>query len=856
METFNFPTISKPPLNSRASSMAMEARHLTALLKLPRNIRTRKLKLKLKLNLPYPKKPAPPIPLLRTVSRLPVVKSSAHSHHHDHSHADHDHGADDHRDHDRNHHHHTVHEENQHQHQHQHHHHNHGHCHCHDGGGAPLTKPQESFLRFAERIKWADLANFLREHLELCCCAAALFLAAAACPYLLPKPAVKPLQTAFSLVAFPLVGVSASFDAAMDIVGGKINIHVLMALAAFASVFMGNPLEGGLLLAMFNLAHIAEEYFTSRSKIDVKELKENHPEFAYVLDVQNGNFQSFSDLMYHKVPVNDLEVGSYILVKAGESVPVDCEVLQGRSTITIEHLTGEVKPVEKDVGDSIPGGARNLDGMMIVKAKKTWKESMLSRIVQLTEEAQQSKPKLQRWLDKFGEQYSKAVIVLSAAIALMGPVLFKWPFLSTSVCRGSLYRALGLMVAASPCALAVAPLVYATAISACARKGILLKGGHVLDALASCQNIAFDKTGTLTTGEFMCKAIEPIHGHFSNNEKETTSCCVRSCEKEALAVAAAMEKGTTHPIGRAVVDHSIGKDLPPVSVESFENLPGRGLLATISSIEPAFGGGKPLKASIGSVEYITSLFTSDAESKKIKEAFSTSSYGDYFVRAALSVNNEKVTLFHFEDEPRADSLDVITSLQNEGNLRVMMLTGDHELSAQRVANAVGIKEVHCSLKPEDKLFHVTRISRDTGGGLIMVGDGINDAPALAAATVGIVLADRASATAIAVADILLLQDNISGVPFSVAKSRQTTSLVKQNVALALGSIFLASLTSVLGVLPLWLTVLLHEGGTLLVCLNSIRALNSPTWSWRSDLVELIHRLKSFVTGGNYQAVPL
>ncbi|KAG6382716.1 hypothetical protein SASPL_157576 [Salvia splendens] len=311
---------------------------------------------------------------------------------------------------------------------------------------------------------------------------------------------------------------------------------------------------------------------------------------------------------------------------------------------------------------------------------------------------------------------------------------------------------------------------------------------------------------------------------------------------------------------RAVVDHSVGKDLPPVSVERFENLPGRGLFATISSAEPGFEGGKPLKASIGSVEYITSLFTSNDESRKVKEAVNTSSYGGDFVRAALSVNNKI--------NPRADSLDVINTLQNEGNLRVMMLTGDHELSARRVADAVGIKEFHCSLKPEDKLYHVTKfleirvftISTLTriqygyltvvymleGGGLIMVGDGINDAPALAAATVGIVLAERASATAIAVADVLLLQDNISGVPFIVAKSRQTTSLVKQNVALALSSIFLASLTSVLGFIPLWLTVLLHEGGTLLVCLNSIRALNAPTWSWKHDLLQLIHKFKSLL----------
>lgn len=627
----------------------------------------------------------------------------------------------------------------------------------------------------------------------------------------------------------------------MDITGGKINIHVLMALAAFASVFMGNILEGGLLLAMFNLAHIAEEYFTSRSTGDVKELKENHPESALMLHVDNQTLPSFADLTYSEVPVSDLEVGSFILVKAGESVPVDCEVSRGRTTITIEHLTGEVKPLERKEGDSIPGGARNLDGMLIVKAKKTWKESMLSRIVQLTEEAQLSKPKLQRWLDKFGEQYSKAVVLLSLAVAFLGPFLFKWPFISTAACRGSVYRALGLMVAASPCALAVAPLAYATAISACAKRGILLKGGQVLDALASCHSIAFDKTGTLTNGEFMCKAIEPIHGHG----EKIASCCVPSCEKEALAVAAAMERGTTHPIGRAVVDHSTGKDLPSVSVESFENLPGRGIFATISSFEPGLGGGKPWKAFLGSVEYITSLFHSEDESRRVKEAVSTSSFGGDFVHAALSVNNQKVTLFHFEDKPRPGVLDVVQTLQNQAKLRVLMLTGDHEASARRVANAVGIKEVNCSLKPEDKLFHVTSISRDTGG-LIMVGDGINDAPALAAATVGIVLAERASAAAVAVADVLLLQDNISGVPFCVAKSRQTTSLIKQNVALALSSILLASLTSVLGVLPLWLTVLLHEGGTLLVCLNSVRALNPPTWSWREDVSQMIDKLHSLI----------
>ncbi|KAK4771857.1 hypothetical protein SAY86_013632 [Trapa natans] len=771
----------------------------------------------------------PPSPLPRIRRSLPLLypsrklpfQCSAHlnDHHHHHGHHQHHHQND------------------------QHHGHSHHHHHHHGHSNGELTEPQKALLHFARATRWADMANFLRENLSLCCCSAALFLVAAACPHLIPKPAVKTVQNSLMLIAFPIVGVSASLDALTDITAGKVNIHVLMALAAFASAFMGNPLEGGLLLVMFNLAHIAEEYFTSRSMIDVRELKENYPEFALLLDVDDNALPNFTDLAYRRVPVHDVEVGSYVLVGAGESVPVDCEVLQGSATVTIEHLTGEVKPLEAKVGDRIPGGARNLDGRIIVKATKTWKESTLSKIVQLTEEAQLNKPKLQRWLDEFGERYSKVVVVLSIAVAVIGPLLFKWPFISTSACRGSVYRALGLMVAASPCALAVAPLAYATAVSSCARKGILLKGGHVLDALASCHTIAFDKTGTLTTGGLMFKAVEPIYGHGKGEGESDNACCDPSCEKEALAVAAAMEKGTTHPIGRAVVDHCVGKDLPSVSVESFEYFPGRGLIATLNNVESGTRTGKALKASLGSVEFVTSFCKSEDELKKIKEAVSTSPYGRDLVHAALSVN-KKITLIHLEDRPRSGVADVISKLIDQAKLRVIMLTGDHESSAWRVANAVGIKEVFCGLKPEDKLNHVKNISRDTGGGLIMVGEGINDAPALAAATVGIVLAQRASATAVAVADVLLLRDNISGVPFCISKSRHITSLVKQNVALALSSILLASLPSVLGVLPLWLTVLLHEGGTLLVCLNSIRALNDPSWSLMQDFLHMLDDLKA------------
>ncbi|XP_048530422.1 probable cadmium/zinc-transporting ATPase HMA1, chloroplastic [Triticum urartu] len=733
-------------------------------------------------------------------------------------------------------------------HGHGHHGHGHGHCHCHHGSNLHGGGGGATVMRLARAIGWADVADALRGHLQACCISLGLLLIAAACPHVAPLNSVGRLQAALIAVAFPLVGVSAALDALVDIADGRIDIHVLMALAAFASVFMGNSLEGGLLLAMFSLAHTAEEYFTRKSMVDVRELKENHPEFALLLETSGDESTRFSNLSHTKVPVQDLTVGSHILVRAGEAVPVDGEVYQGSSTVTIEHLTGETKPLERTVGDAIPGGARNLEGMMIVQVTKSWEDSTLNRIVQLTEEGMINKPKLQRWLDEFGEHYSRAVVVLSLMVALLGPLLFKWPFFGNSVCRGSIYRGLGLMVAASPCALAAAPLAYATAISSLTRKGILLKGGHVLDALSACQSIAFDKTGTLTTGKLMCKAIEPIHGHLNvRNGLNVSSCCTPSCESEALAVAAAMEKGTTHPIGRAVLHHSVGKDkdLPKVVLQSFESLPGRGVFATLSITKASNNENKLSTAAIGSVEYISSLYRSNGECEQVQEAIKSSAYGPEFVQAALLMD-KKMTLFHFEDEPRPGAREVISTLREKAKLRIMMLTGDHESSALRVAKAVCIDEVHCCLKPEDKLSKVKAVSRG-GGSLIMVGDGINDAPALAAATVGVVLAQRASATAVAAADVLLLQDNICGVPFCIAKARQTTSLVKQSVGLALTCILLAALSSVLGFLPLWLTVLVHEGGTLLVCLNSIQALNAPTWSLADEIRQLVDGLRKYIS---------
>eukprot|EP00850_Spirogloea_muscicola_P014894 SM000110S18901 [mRNA] locus=s110:246472:250725:+ [translate_table: standard] len=716
-------------------------------------------------------------------------------------------------------------------------------------------------MAVARALRWAALADILRESMRASMVSFALLLVASAAPYGFGSVLADRIQGVLMALAFPLTAVPAVLDALVDLAGGQVNIHVLMALAAVASVCMGNAIEGGLLLAMFSISHSAEDIITERALGDVSDLKDNNPETALLLESYSPTL-SPERMSYKEVPVQKVATGSFVLVKVGETVPVDGEVCRGRSMVVVEHLTGESRPQQKQVGDPIPGGARNVDGLLVIKAVKTWEDSTVARIMKLTQEARVNRPRLQRWLDTFSNQYSQAVVIVSVAVAVLGPLLFKWPFRNVGGVRGSLYRALGLMVAASPCALAVAPLAYATAVSACARQGILLKGGQALDALAMCNSVAFDKTGTLTSGQLTCTLIEPLMGHTPHMDMkgQTTGahdargcCSSEGCEMEALAIANAMEQAATHPIARAVKDYSQGRNLPDVDVADIRLVPGQGLVAAVTLSEQA-ARKHAVEARLGSLDYIASDSPSRAEFERPWQAASVSPRSSVLVHAALAVG-EKVTLFHFEDELREGTKEVIQELR-EAKMSVLMLTGDHSTAAKRVGDAIGIEEVYSNLKPDDKLRHVQEWSKEAAkrrkGGLMMVGDGINDAPALAAASVGVVLARHASATAIAAADVLLLRDDLDGVAFVLAKARQTTALVKQSVGLALACIFVASFPAVLGFLPLWLTVLLHEGGTIIVCLNSVRALNRPPlgarkWSLRDGIRTILSRLGSNAT---------
>lgn len=481
-------------------------------------------------------------------------------------------------------------------------------------------------------------------------------------------------------------------------------------------------------------------------------------------------FASVLDDSHHtyEKSVREIVVGEKILVQNGEVIPLDGKVVEGSSSLDLVHLTGESLPQEKTIGDKVPAGAKVLEAALVIEVERTSRDSTLTRMIQLITEASEAKPKLQRWLDSFSQRYAVSIIALTFLFALFLPLFFSMGFLGP---EGSIYRSLAFLIAASPCALIIAtPTAYLSAISASAKTGILLKGGVTLDALANCRRIAFDKTGTLTTGSLRCVQED--------------------LPDEAIQVAYSLERSATHPIAKAISALASKKNLPPLQVAEFRVIPGSGLEGIIEGE----------KAIIASPKYLK------IETQKKN------------VLAALSYKGHSY-LFEFEDQIRENLKKPIESLP----LETVILSGDHEESVRRVASVLGIEKVHANLLPEDKMKKVAELSEE---GLAMVGDGINDAPALARASVGISMGKIGSASAIDASDVVLLNDDLKVLPWLFEKAKSTQKIVRQNITLALIVICFATTPALLGLVPLWLAVILHEGGTVLVGLNSLRLLKT------------------------------
>lgn len=594
-----------------------------------------------------------------------------------------------------------------------------------------------------------------------------------------------PISYIFLIGVYFLAGIPALIEALKDLSLFDINIDILMTLAAFSSVLIGSGMEGGLLLVLFSLSGSMEDAVSSKAKSAISSLHKLSPTRATVIEEDGSHIER---------SIKDISVGTIILVKASQVVPLDGIVIDGTSSVNLVHLTGESFPVTAKVGDEVAAGARNLEGALTVKVLKTMADSTLSKIIELVTEAQEAKPKLQRFFDHFSGKYALSIIGLSAFFAASLPYLQNIPFLGV---EGSLYRALSFLIAASPCALIIAiPIAYLSAVSICAKRGILIKGGVTLDALAGCKILALDKTGTVTTGNLEVTSVEALNGNGSLNE--------------AVAIAYALEKNAVHPIAKAIISYAENLKISAPNIKDFVEFPGQGLSAKLEDMTKVF---------IGRPSFIASKLDEQKAKELLEKSNNFLEMGELI--ACLLVN-ETSYIFSFQDTLRPDMKVSIDALRKSIGLQVVMLTGDHEKSAKRIAEKLGIDDYYADLTPENKLDLVTKLSKNHE--LAMVGDGVNDAPALARASVGICMGKVGSTTAVDAADVVLLHDNIEYLDWLFQKSHQTKRIVKQNLIIALSAIAIASIPALGGYIPLWLAVVMHEGGTVLVGLNALRLL--------------------------------
>lgn len=585
----------------------------------------------------------------------------------------------------------------------------------------------------------------------------------------------------FIILTFFLAGTPALIKSLDDISKKIVNIDILMTSAAFGSIFIGGALEGALLLVLFAISESLGQMVSGKAKSTLVSLKHLAPKIAWVV-LEGGNLK--------KISVNQVQVGDIIRIKSGEVVPLDGQIIHGSSSINLMHLTGEKTPKSCQQGSFVPAGAHNLEGSFDLRVLKTGADSTIAHIINLVIQAQKSKPRLQQRLDKYSSKYAITIFAISTAIAILLPLFTSIPFLGP---HSALYRALAFLIAASPCALIIAiPIAYLSAINACAKHGVLLKGGVILDRLASCNSIVMDKTGTLTTGELTCIRCD-IFGPDN---------------PDFLPSILALEQSSTHPIAEAIVTYLTNNHIVPRTADQYHTIPGQG-------VEGIFQG---VKAFVGRVTSALHNIPSNYIQEIEHHVALAKQRGEICSLAYLSSH---CALFYFKDTPRPNAKKIVQELKKEG-YSVSMLTGDHYVSAQNTAKLLEISEVFSDLSPADKLHKIQELAKQRQ--ILMVGDGINDAPALAQATVGVAMGEAGSATAIEAADIVLLHDNISSLPWIIRKAKQTRKIVTQNLGLALFIILCVSWPASLGIIPLWLAVILHEGSTIIVGLNALRLL--------------------------------
>jgi Cd2+/Zn2+-exporting ATPase len=617
--------------------------------------------------------------------------------------------------------------------------------------------------------------------------------------------------------------------------GQGLDMNVLMTLAAVGAFVIGEYAEAATVIVLFSLGEALEGYTMERTRDSIRSLTQLAPPEATVLrpcmDCQGCRGQTLPDGsgIYQSgpcpwcgeheqiVPVEELAVGDRILVKPGEQIPMDGQVISGQSAVNQAPITGESIPVGKKPDDQVFAGTINGDGLLEIEVTHLAEDNTLSRLIHLVEEAQSQKTPTQRFVDKFAHVYTPIVVVVAILVALVPPLLFGYPLLDTEDGRGSLYRALTLLVIACPCALVIAtPVAVVSAISAAARRGVLIKGGAFLEALGRVKVVAFDKTGTLTQGQPELVNIACLDNCCAEARLHDPLIACEHCD-DMLAQAAAIERYSTHPLAQAITMAAQTRGLPQLQAHQVENLPGQGVRGKIN--------GHTITVGSHSLMHNDKAHTSEF-CLRVSEAESNGQT-TMLVRESDTLRGYLAVI----DPPRHTSQQTIAALKNGGVALTVMLTGDNPTVAQAVGQHLGIDDVRAGLMPEDKVDVVRYLVSEYGDTVAMVGDGVNDAPALAAASVGIAMGAGGTAQALETADVALMADDLTQLPVAIRQGHRAARTIRFNIwfALTVKAIFL--LLAISGAATLWMAVFADMGASLLVTLNGMRLLkikrNSP-----------------------------
>lgn len=568
----------------------------------------------------------------------------------------------------------------------------------------------------------------------------------------------------------------------------RLDMNVLMTVAVTGAWLVGEGAEGAAVVFLFALSEMLESWSVGRARRAIASLLKLTPQTTLVRG---------ADGVTKEMPVAEVVVGAEISVRSGSSVPLDGEVIAGESAVNQAPITGESVPVEKKPGDPVFAGTINGEGSLTVRVTKAASDSTLARIIKLVEEAEEQKAPTQRFVDKFAAIYTPAIFLVALLVALLPPLFMGGAWSEWT------YRALVLLVIACPCALVIAtPVSIVSGLTALARRGVLIKGGAYLEAVGKLRALAVDKTGTITQGRPQITSVIPI-GDIA--------------EEDVLRRAAAIDVHSEHPLAKAVVAAAQAKGITWIESSQYKSVTGRGATAIIDG-HPHFIGNHKMAHELG-------LCSPEIEARLTEIEIKGQSLAILGHAPHEGCNGKVLGILSIGDTIRPEAANALTLLHNAGIEKVVMLSGDNQRTVDAIARLAGIDEAYGDLMPEQKIEHIRRLMTEHHY-VGMIGDGVNDAPALALASVGIAMGAIGSDTAIETADMALMKDDLTRVAEAIALGRRTLRIIQFNVtfALVVKAIFL--ILAFTGHTSLWLAILADTGATLLVIMNALRLLGA------------------------------